>query len=353
MWSFRHEAADINDALRDGGEEAVRERLAQAKPFILDAVARAAGRSKDPSTQAIGKAARKESAEIEAELKALADLPPIEFDRRREDEAKRMKIRMRVLDKEVEKRREKALRAAQVRADAEKKEQRASLAPKCLEEAAALLDDVHAFLGRFISYSSEHAHVAHTLWIAHTHMMDVWDVTPRLAVLSPDPSSGKTRVLEVTELLVPRPVMAMNVTPAYIVRKIGSPDGLPTILHDEIDAIFGPKASNNEDVRAVMNAGYRRGAIAGRCVVTDKGVKTEELPAYCAVALAGLGDLPETIWTRCIPIAMRPRAPNETVEPFRKRIVAPEAEPLRERLMAWGEAVTDRGIETWPEMPVA
>jgi hypothetical protein len=47
------------------------------------------------------------------------------------------------------------------------------------------LNDVCAFLGRFVAYPSEQAQVAHTLWIAHTHMMDAWDSTPRIAFLSP------------------------------------------------------------------------------------------------------------------------------------------------------------------------
>jgi hypothetical protein len=72
-------------------------------------------------------------------------------------------------------------------------------------------------------------------WIAHTHLMDVWESTPRMAFLSPEPGSGKTRALEVTELLVPRPVSAVNATPAYLVRKISDKEGTPTILSDEID----------------------------------------------------------------------------------------------------------------------
>ena len=46
-------------------------------------------------------------------------------------------------------------------------------------EGAALLDDVSAFLKRFIAYPSEHAHIAHVLWIAHTHLMAAWESTPR------------------------------------------------------------------------------------------------------------------------------------------------------------------------------
>src|SRR5262245_50990189 len=168
------------------------------------------------------------------------------------------------------------------------------------KQGDVMLREVHAFLGRFIAYPSEHAQTAHALWIVHAHMMDCWDTTPRLSFLSPEPASGKTRALEVTELLVPMPVRTINATSAYLFRKIGSEDGPPTVLFDEIDAIFGPKAKEHEDVRAFLNAGHAKGATAGRCVIRGKIVETEELPAYAAVALAGLGSLPDTILTRSI-----------------------------------------------------
>jgi DNA primase len=56
-----------------------------------------------------------------------------------------------------------------------------------------VLNDVHDFYGRFISYPSQEAQDAHTLWTGHTHMMDIWDSTPRLSFMSPQPESGKTR----------------------------------------------------------------------------------------------------------------------------------------------------------------
>ena len=39
-----------------------------------------------------------------------------------------------------------------------------------------ILKEVEHYLGRFVAYPSEHARVAHTLWIAHTHLMDCWEV---------------------------------------------------------------------------------------------------------------------------------------------------------------------------------
>lgn len=213
------------------------------------------------------------------------------------------------------------------------------------------LDDVEAFLQRFVSYPSPDARVAHVLWIAHTHLMDHWESTPRIAFLSPEPGSGKSRALEVSELLVPLPVQAVNVTPAYLFRKVGAEEGRPTVLYDEIDTVFGARAKENEEIRGLLNAGHRRSGVAGRCVVRGKQVFTEEIPAYCAVALAGLGGLPDTILSRCVIVKMRRRAPSEPVEPFRRRVHEPAGSVLRKRLEDWAGTVKSQIGDPWPEMP--
>ena len=216
---------------------------------------------------------------------------------------------------------------------------------------APLLEAVYEFLGRFVAYPSDACRVAHVLWVAHAHMMDAWDSTPRLAFLSPEPGSGKTRALEVTELLVPRPVEAVNVTPAYLFRKVAAEEGRPTILFDEIDTVFGPKAKDNEEIRGLLNAGHRRGAVAGRCVVRGKIVETEEIPAYCAVSLAGLGNLPDTILTRSVVVRMRRRAPGERVTPFRRRDALPRGDVLRIALEHWSKRISVGIADERPEFP--
>jgi hypothetical protein len=179
--------------------------------------------------------------------------------------------------------------------------------------------------------------------------MDTWESTPRIAFLSPEPASGKSRAPEVTEPVVPRPVHAVNASPAYLFRKVSDPDGAPTILFDEIDTVFGPKAKDNEDIRGMLNAGHRKGAVAGRCVVRGKIVETEELPAYAAVALAGLDDLPDTIMTRSVIVRMRRRLGDEKVQPWRKRINGPAADKLCARIRAW--AWEDGVTPQWPNIP--
>ena len=216
---------------------------------------------------------------------------------------------------------------------------------------AWILNQVEDYLGRFVAYPSEHARVAHTLWIAHTHLMDCWESTPRIAFLSPERGSGKTRALEITEALTPNPVHAVNVSPAYLFRKVGDEGGRPTILYDEVDTLFGSKVQDTGEIRGLLNAGHRRGAVAGRCVVIGKKVMTEEIPAYCAVALAGIGNLPDTIASRAVIIEMRRRAPEESVEPFRRRLHFPEGEDIGLLLSRWCAEATPKleGVE--PGMP--
>ncbi|MEV6876015.1 DUF3631 domain-containing protein [Amycolatopsis sp. NPDC051128] len=214
-------------------------------------------------------------------------------------------------------------------------------------DGVAILDRVYDFLGRFVAYPSDAAQIAHALWIAHTHLMDEWETTARIAFLSPEPASGKTRALEVSELLVPNPIIAINMSPSYLFRKVGNDS--PTILYDEIDTVFGPAARGNEEIRGLLNAGYRRGAIAGRSRVVGKTVVTEDIPAYCAVALAGLGSLPDTILTRSVIVRMRRRAPGEQVEPFRRRMHEPQGTAIRDELAAWADTISIDG--EWPIMP--
>jgi hypothetical protein len=214
------------------------------------------------------------------------------------------------------------------------------------KDGQRMLGNVCAFLRRFISYPSEHALTAHALWCVHTHLMDRWDTTPRLAFLSAEPGSGKTRALEVTELLVPNPIATVNVSPAYLFRKVGGGE-VVTLLYDEIDTVFGPKARDNEELRGLLNAGHRKGAIAGRCVVRGKSVETEEIPAYAAVAMAGIGWLPDTILSRSVIIRMRRRHVGERVEPYRRRIHEQEGWRLRDSIATWVRSAT---IE-WPTLP--
>jgi hypothetical protein len=215
-------------------------------------------------------------------------------------------------------------------------------------DGAQVLDEVEAFLRRFVAFPSDAAAIAATLWAAHTHAVDAFESTPRLAVLSPEPGSGKTRLLEALDLVVVAPLAVLSASVAAIFRVIEAES--PTLLFDEVDAIFGSKRSDGaEDLRALLNAGHRKGAQVPR--VVGKQMEVHLFPVYAPVALAGLGDLPDTLMSRSVILRMRRRAPDEIVEPFRRREVEAVGHELRDRLAEWIALVRDRLAGAWPVMP--
>ncbi|MFD5062963.1 MULTISPECIES: DUF3631 domain-containing protein [unclassified Streptomyces] len=220
-----------------------------------------------------------------------------------------------------------------------------------LIDGAALLTEVERFHRRFNVFPREAAYVAVALWDAHAHLLDAFDSTPRLAFLSPEPGSGKSRALEVVETLVPRPMLAVNARAAALFRSVSDPAGRPTILFDEIDTVFGPKAGDNEELRGFLNAGHRRSGVTYRCIGDGGNQTVVEFPSYTAVSVAGLGYLPDTITTRSVIIRMRRRARNEKAEPFRARLHEAEGHKLRDRLAQWADQVRDDIAGRWPEMP--
>jgi hypothetical protein len=123
---------------------------------------------------------------------------------------------------------------------------------------AVILEAVARFLRRFVVLS-EAQQSAIALWVAHSYVNEAADTTPYLWITSAEQRSGKSRLLEVVELLVWKPLPTANISDAALYRAIAKMQ--PTPLFDEVDAIFSAKARDREDLRGLLNAGYRRGAV--------------------------------------------------------------------------------------------
>ena len=100
----------------------------------------------------------------------------------------------------------------------------------------------------------------------------------------------------------------------------------PTLLLDEADTIFNKKgADSTEDVRGLLNNGYRRGVPFFRVVGDGKKMRVESFDVFCPKAIASIHGLPDTVQDRSIVIALKRRARSETVGRFRFRHVELEA----------------------------
>jgi len=121
-----------------------------------------------------------------------------------------------------------------------------------------ILDETRAFIKRFCVFPNDHCLNAVSLWAVHAHVVQHLYTTARLAVISPELASGKTRVLEILNLLVPLPEFSFSASTASIFRLLAK-DQI-TLLFDEVDTIWSKhgKDDSNEDLRALLNAGYKK-----------------------------------------------------------------------------------------------
>ncbi len=213
-----------------------------------------------------------------------------------------------------------------------------------------LLGELRARIAQFVILPSQEALDAVTLWVAATHLQPAWQHAPRLAVVGPAKRCGKSRLLDVLTETVHEPMLTINTTPAAVFRSIT--DEPPTLLVDEADTIFGtPKqAEKNEEMRGLLNAGHQRNRYVTRVVGNDH--TPHKFATFAMAALAGIGDLPDTIMDRSVVVRMRRRAEGESVKPFRSRRDIPALHDLRDRIAAWARPLLDEAADLEPVMPV-
>jgi hypothetical protein len=204
---------------------------------------------------------------------------------------------------------------------------------------------------RFIVFPSEAAYRLLALWVAHTYVIEAFEYTPYLHVYSPEKQCGKSRVLEVLFHLVSKPWKLANPSEAALFRKIEK--DCPTILWDEIDAVFQGKATDptKENLRGLVNSGFERNGRVPRCDGAQHEVK--DYSVFCPKVLAGIGELPDTIADRCIPIRLERKKKSQETERFRGRDAAQITEPLRLALHHWAQdsRVIDTLSAARPEIP--
>ena len=234
---------------------------------------------------------------------------------------------------------------------AEDREFRAAVGEPSEPETSVLLAKIEAFVRRFVVLPSDAAAVAVALFVAHTYAIAASEQTPYLLVTSPERQSGKTRCLEVLELLVRSPWRVAGASEAALFRKIEQDS--PTLLLDEVDAIFGSNVERVEPLRCLLNAGNRRGASVSRVVAKGKTMEVADFNVYGAKMLAGIAStkLPDTLTDRSLSIEMQRRQAGERVERFRWRHANRDAEPIRAALGEWAATAVDALQDAEPELP--
>jgi hypothetical protein len=164
-----------------------------------------------------------------------------------------------------------------------------------------------------------------TLWAVATHAADAFDAFPYLCFSSPLPRCGKTRAIEVLELLVRRPWRGTTPSEAALFRFLATS---PTMLLDELESLSSKNRSDRDQaIVAILNSGYRKGSTVLRCDGQSHEVK--EFPVYGPKAFCAIGALPPTLADRSIVVSMQRRREDESVRRFRFARARQEATPIK------------------------
>jgi putative DNA primase/helicase len=162
--------------------------------------------------------------DVEALLTELAGLSPIAYEQRRPSAAKLLGVRVGPLDAEVAARRWRQAAAAGAQ-DSGAEQAAAPLVTAVPEpwadavDGPQLLADLSAYYARYIVLP-EGAAEALALWTVHTYAVDAAQITPRLAVVSPQPRCGKATLMALLGAVTARPLSAANITASALFRAI-------------------------------------------------------------------------------------------------------------------------------------
>jgi putative DNA primase/helicase len=193
-------------------------------------------------------------------------------------------------------------------------------------EGAALLEALEHTVKRYLALEHEQA-VTLALWVLFTHAHDAFEISPILALTSPDKGCGKSTALALLSALVPKPLTSANITPSAVFRVTDY--FRPTLLLDEADTFLG----DSEGLRGILNSGHMRSQAYVTRVVGDD-FQVCMFSTWTPKAVALIGEMPGTLADRSVTIRMRRRKQSEQIERLQlHRLI--ELEGLRSMAARW------------------
>jgi len=191
-----------------------------------------------------------------------------------------------------------------------------------------IAEEIAAFIRRFVFFRDEVLYDLVAAWVVTTHVTEMFEYG-YLFAYSPEPQSGKSRLLEILDLLV-RNSSGILVSPTEAVLFRTAKNG--TQLLDEVDS-WG----NKDALKSVLNAGFRSGGSVLRMREKKGDYEPVKFPVYGPRALAGIGTgiLDVTTRDRTFMLEMVRQTKDERREQLRMRKTKPEADGLKDRILKW------------------
>lgn len=198
-------------------------------------------------------------------------------------------------------------------------------------EAAEVVSRIREFVTRYTVLPDTHAELIVALWVLHTYAINAATFTPYLHITGPTKQCGKSRLLEVLEVLVYEPWLTSGASKSAVMRMLAARQ--PTLLFDEIDTSL---SDENKDMLNVLNSGYQRGKPCSISVRTSEGGDwtAKDFDVFGPKAFSGIDELPHTVADRSIAIAMSRRQKDQKIDRFRAKQIKAEAGDIRQMIQA-------------------
>jgi Protein of unknown function (DUF3631) len=280
--------------------------------------------------------------ELLAEIARLAALSPAQYERERQDAAKRLKVRTAFLDKYVADQRgavvDRATGRPVVLRDVEPWPEPVDL--------AGVLADLRAAVRRHVVMPDEAA-TAVALWAAHTWVYERFQHTPRLGITSPTKRCGKSTLLAVLRLVCRRTIKADGISASGTFRTVEALKPVSLLL-DEADAYL----RENEALRGVLNSGFERDGSYIRIQEVNGVFEPRQFETFAPAAIAAIGKLPSTLEDRSLPIRLSRKTATDLVEKLRARGNRGGLADLARKLCRWAADEAD-ALSDDPGVPEA
>lgn len=233
---------------------------------------------------------------------------------------------------------------------------------------AELLDGLVKRLRRFVVFSKWVGELF-ALWILHTYAFRLREVTTYIGIESPEKECGKSTLLTVLSHLVDRGAVSSNISSSAFFRAIEELQ--PTLLIDEADTNLRGK----DDLAGILNSGYtkrtafvwrmcydaapeRQREEGGASAVVSSAGRVARYSCWCPKAIAGIGQLPSTLASRCIVVRLHRKMAGEECERLKwldasevkrkcARFVADHAEQIGKAEPRIPEGLTNRAADIW------
>ncbi len=159
---------------------------------------------------------------------------------------------------------------------------------------------IHDLFKTYVDFRSEIESRLLTLWAIGTYFYTMFPAYPYLALNGPK-NSGKSTVMRVLQPLAFNMITTSDPTGPSMFRLIHQTSC--TVGIDEAERYHNPKDPGMQQIRQLLNSGYKQGMPAIR--VTGDDLKPQAFDVYSPKILAAIIGMEDILASRCIAIPMR------------------------------------------------